>query len=312
MPSACEPLAISSWSNKGPSVEVRKSIPGIFSKGEQSSSALRALALAEINTKFPKGRWTHCFTDGSAEEAKRNGGSGAIITIPGEPTHSMSAPSGKLSTNYRAESQAILMAVEFLKQQIQTPRHIVIFSDSMSVLQALSSKKQDSQTSQLKAELDNLAKESRVVLQWIPAHCNIRGNEEADRLAKQGGSMPQPTHLLSYNEARTIIKGDCHKSIHNDPIHKLKRQHQTTIFRLRTGHCLLRAHMKRIGAADTETCSCGEEAQTPEHVLQRCTLYQREREATWPHYTRLKDKLWGSIQTLAATATFIEKTGLDV
>ena len=31
---------------------------------------------------------------------------------------------------------------------------------------------------------------------------------------------------------------------------------QTTIFRLRTGHCGLSAHLKRIGISDTSLCEC--------------------------------------------------------
>ena len=44
-----------------------------------------------------------------------------------------------------------------------------------------------------------------------------------------------------------------------DSIHNLTRKEQTTIFRLRTGHCGLNKHMKRIGVADTANCQCGAE-----------------------------------------------------
>nr|KAG5713865.1 hypothetical protein BaRGS_024492 [Batillaria attramentaria] len=40
-----------------------------------------------------------------------------------------------------------------------------------------------------------------------------------------------------------------------DHINQLTRQGQT-IFRLRTGHCGLRKHMKKMGLVDTASCQC--------------------------------------------------------
>ena len=47
-----------------------------------------------------------------------------------------------------------------------------------------------------------------------------------------------------------------------DQINTLDRRTQTTIFRLRTGHCGLRKHLKRLGLADSAHCECGSEEQT--------------------------------------------------
>ena len=41
-------------------------------------------------------------------------------------------------------------------------------------------------------------------MQWIPAHCGLFGNEEADRLAKDGSSKPQPTAKISFQETKTL------------------------------------------------------------------------------------------------------------
>ena len=41
-------------------------------------------------------------------------------------------------------------------------------------------------------------------------------------------------------------------------INCLARHEQTTIFRLRTGHCGLRAHLKQIGSMDSALCDCKE------------------------------------------------------
>ena len=52
---------------------------------------------------------------------------------------------------------------------------VVFLTDSQSVLDSLAGNREH----------------RRVVLQWIPAHCDIKGNEHADRLAKQGANMEQ-------------------------------------------------------------------------------------------------------------------------
>ena len=45
-----------------------------------------------------------------------------------------------------------------------------------------------------------------VVIQWVPAHCDIRGNERSDRLAKEEARNKQPDELVSFVEIKTIIK----------------------------------------------------------------------------------------------------------
>jgi ribonuclease HI len=39
------------------------------------------------------------------------------------------------------------------------------------------------------AQLEGLTKSyQKVVIQWVSAHCDIQGNERADKLAKKGGA----------------------------------------------------------------------------------------------------------------------------
>ena len=141
------------------------------------------------------------------------------------------------------------------------------------------------------------------MLQWIPAHTGITGNEKADRLAKEGSSMEQPQSELSFREARTLIKNRWssrfsektqHYNPRKDPLYSLSRAEQTIIFRLRTGHYNLKQHLKRIGVAESARCGCGESDQTVSHVLQDCPLLTHLRSKIWPWGTDLNCKLWGA------------------
>ena len=103
---------------------------------------------------------------------------------------------------------------------------------------------------------------------------------------------------------------EAHSYRQDDPTHLLDRHQQTTVFRLGTGHCLLRAHMQRLGLSHTENCPCDAGQQTPEHVLQSCPLHAEARLQQWPIWTTLADKLWGSKEDLMTTTNFINGTGL--
>ena len=79
--------------------------------------------------------------------------------------------------------------------------------------------------------------------------------------------------------------------------------------RLRTGHCRLNSHLKRIGVKTSAQCPCGEADQTPEHYLQSCSLHQQARQQIWPTCVSLKTKLWGSAEDLLLTFRYAALTG---
>ena len=225
---------------------------------------------------------------------------------------------GILCSNYRAEVLALLNATETIISWEEKPKKAVFLTDSLSALQALMSDEPDTTQKKLTENINTLAQTTYVVLQWIPAHTGIRGNEMADQLAKEGREKEQPPSHLSYREVKTLIHNKKKAIFHcktegynpnQDALHQLARHQQTIIFRLRTGHCRLNSHLKRIGVKTSAQCPCGEADQTPEHYLQSCSLHQQARQQIWPTCVSLKTKLWGSAEDLLLTSRYAALTG---
>ena len=115
----------------------------------------------------------------------------------------------------------------------------------------------------------------RIELQWIPSHCGIRGNEQADKMAKMGAREQQENNPVSLMEMKTIIKSLFRSPPKPDPYHQLSRQAQVVIFRLRTGHNRLNKHLHRkLKIAPSPMYPCGEEEQDTAHILQDCRTLQ--------------------------------------
>ena len=126
----------------------------------------------------------------------------------------------------------------------------MFLTDCQSILQSLQSPGGDQMVSNIRLELSLLMNKTSMTLQWIPSHCGVGGNEEADWLSKMGGKLEQSAHPMSYSEAKTILsknfKTEWRQRLdigtEEDSIHQLDRTAQVTIFRLKTGHCQLFSH----------------------------------------------------------------------
>lgn len=185
---------------------------------------------------------------------------------------------------------------------------VVFLTDALSVLQALSNNK----LPQLERTINSI-KSLKTVIQWIPSHCGILGNEKADKLAKEGAQQDQEENAVSFTEMKTIIKSLHKTPQQQDSYHQLSRPEQTTIFRLRTGHNKLNQHLYRVmKVIPSPMCPCGEAEQNTEHLLQTCKLHQAHRQKIWDQPTTLEEKLHGSLENLQKTARFVVETGTQV
>ena len=178
------------WALRKSLSEIRTEILGLAAKGTQSPELREALTLEMMQDRYPTSTWTNVLTDDSAESAVRNGGSGAYIRRPDGTTSSLFIQAGDLSSNYRAELHALKASTEHLIKEDCSQQNIVLLSDSLSALQSLTNGPTDLPTQQLHNSLPTLSSNNKVVLQWVPAHVGITGNETADRLAKAAAKLP--------------------------------------------------------------------------------------------------------------------------
>ena len=293
--------------------------------------ALKASALETIDS-YPS-TWIHSYTDGSAFKATINAGYGAAIYMPNGDKKEVFNSCGSFCSNYIAEQQAITNAVTHInfhfENNPQQKTDTIIFTDSLSTLDALENGSDVSKDiTHLKWSLHNLMSRhnTRVVLQWIPAHTGIPGNERADALAKQGAGLPQPNVPVAYSTCCQMTKanskeewlnswaagttgrsmyGHMSKPLLKDPINYLRRGDQSLIFQLRTQHVPLNCHLNRIGVKESAACPlCDHPSETVEHLLFDCRRLTDLRGRFLPRQPGTSNCLYTSLEQLENTCTY--------
>jgi ribonuclease HI len=169
-------------------IKVKLDIPQLESGKQECENIKKSLMLAMINEDYPNDKWTHVYTDGSVTRAIKDGGAGILIIHPSgyRETHHMAT--GKHCSNFRAETEALMKAVSVIIDSSEAVSSVVFLTDARSVLEALINNK----SPDLARAMNELSTICNVTIQWIPAHCGITGNEEADKLAKFRAQSAQP------------------------------------------------------------------------------------------------------------------------
>ena len=195
-------------------------------------------------------------------------------------------------------------------------------SQTLSLSSATSQIRAKKDLNEVETALVDLAAQTNLILQWIPAHCGIQGNEQANRLAREGGQLEQEDRYTTYTDEKTIIKilskkkwKQQHPNYNqSDSLHKLNSTEQVILFRLRTGHSRLNAHVYKFKVGESEMYPCNADIMTAEHLLQHCPLCDAMtmRWNTWPEPTFLRDKLYGNLEELRRTAAFMRATGISI
>ena len=96
---------------------IKDNIPGIMKKGIQTDGDEKALAMEIIEQTYPHDIWTHGYTDGSTEELNRNGDGIILLNLKDGQTIQQAIPTGRYSTNYKAEGQSLKTTATMLVEQ---------------------------------------------------------------------------------------------------------------------------------------------------------------------------------------------------
>jgi len=146
------------------------------------------------------------FTDGSTSGRQKRGDAGVyIIDRRTGKEIKDSALTGPICSSYAAEEVAFLKALEWL---IENPREsTTICTDSLSLQKALTNDDwKDSQDWIKKIKKMCHRIQGEITVLWIPSHCGCEGNEDADRLAKEGTKKEQSGVPITHVIAQAKIK----------------------------------------------------------------------------------------------------------
>ncbi|KAM0731572.1 putative RNA-directed DNA polymerase from transposon X-element [Formica fusca] len=208
---------------------------------------------------------------------------------------------------FSAEAYAILQTLTYILDN-SIPRS-VIFTDSLSVTQALSSFNFGHSYSHIIHAIRSKIHVAystgfQVVIVWIPSHSGILGNETADLLAKNVITKGTwYTGLLPYSDFFSVVR----KNLIADMTDLLKKQARykginyfrsfdefrprpwfyemknfnresiTTCCRIRSGHYALNSSLYRCNLVPQSSCPCGALTQDINHILWSCPLLNTNR-----------------------------------
>lgn len=234
------------------------------------------------------------YTDGS----KTITGAGAGVWSEGPRTR-LSLALGTHTTILQAEVLAIRTCAEEILRRGDEGGHIYICCDSRAALKALDSIEVRSElTRSCVIALTRIASVNRVKLLWVPGHTGIRGNSEADRLARLGSVGPAAAIPTSVPVAPGVIKevmgrwtaeqfttfwltspGAGHaRALFTGPTERLgselialERNKLRWLVGLITGHWFTGQHLRRMGWEVDSLCRvCGVAEETPLHLITAC------------------------------------------
>jgi len=217
---------------------------------------------------------------------------------------------------FTAEAWALYQSLMLVESSDE--RRAVIFSDSRSVLEALTSYSTKSCSNYLipliKSKYHYLA-ESGFTIQivWIPSHVGIVGNEKADAAAKRAAihgrkpkfKVPHTDYYFlarhdmenrfichleeEFREKGVVYFFHCYRYSPKPWFYRysLIRGQIVTINRIRSNHYNLNYSLFRKTIVSSGSCPCGDPRQDVNHVIFRCALTRHKTRNLLTYLTQL-------------------------
>ena len=208
---------------------------------------------------------------------------------------------------YSAEAFAIKEALKYFSDSFIYSPQVIIISDSHSVLSKLKGMNPTKKLGFIEKEIinsSNILKMAGVTTTylWIRGHQDIHGNSVADHLASQSTRLPRRM-LCEFpcSDLNRWVKqqqmtgwekfhlnyhaGSRYKRLFPQPrsipwFRKMPARPKTfyrILSRLRTGHCVSKLYLHRIGRAESPSCHhCSEEGDA-EHSIMVCPAHRGPR-----------------------------------
>ena len=249
--------------------EVHPLLPGVSSRDDEEATK-REAAIRRINNLNPD---IMIYTDGSAAAGCRNGGSAVVITTGDAESPDVSEVirrrGASHTSSYEEECQAMWDVTEWLKRQKweewQEQLKVVICTDSQSMCKALL--EGSAELEEMTMALNSCP--GQLIIQWIPGHSNIPGNEIADEEAKKATEEEEVGRPVSLAAVKPAIKShvkdgaivhqrtrqvySC-KSKQKDKLIR-NRSEQVLLARVRSGHHpALGTYKHRLNPAEDPSC----------------------------------------------------------
>ena len=145
-------------------------------------------------------------------EATRDGGGRVYIRYNDGKAHTIIA-TGKYSTTFKVEA-AQLSKKPQLRSETTFPEPSPMWPSSkmLFVLNKLQNSHQKD-LNEVNTALVDLAAQTNLTLQWIPAHCRIKGNEQAEGLLVKEASLTKRKDTPLRNIIKTLSKKKKKKKI---------------------------------------------------------------------------------------------------
>ena len=255
------------------------------------------------------------FTDGSCQPNPGPCGAGSCIFMPYQDNPiCLKKPVSGNSFILLGELVAILITIDYVAEESSKmdKSEVHIFSDSQSAIGILKLGWQPTHHKQTVAEIRQKIKQLeqkdiKVDISWTPGHANIKGNEEADRLAKEASceaaAMTSDTDVVTMTDIKQAAvkmglsqwqrqweSSETGRSLFRYKPHVTDRSQidfpntisYRNIAKLRLGYNQLKDYQLKLGISDSNLCDCNQ-IETVEHYLLHCKKYFNEREDLRTH-----------------------------